>query len=114
MSADQRDPNGDIGSSPMARVLEAEKHAASRIAAARAEAADIVAAAKLAARREAERADRRILALHDCVRKALKAKQSEVDAEFRRMADTTSAELSDDEVDALVARMARRLTGQVE
>lgn len=114
MDTDRREVANEAGSGAMARVLTAEKQAAGRIEAARAEAAEILAAAQLAGRQEAERADRRLQALHRCARATLKHRQVEVDAEFQRMADVAGVELSDAEIEVLVARMARRLTGQAE
>ena len=102
------------GAGALARVVEAEKQAAARIEAARAEAAALLAAARQAARQEAERADQRLQALHGCARKALKARQAEIDTLFDQAAGTTGVELSETEVDALVARMARRLTGTAQ
>lgn len=112
MSTRQEERTGQEQADALGRVLDAEKLAAKQIEEARAEAERIVAAGKLAARAEAERADRRIQALHKCARKALKAKRAEIDAEFQSQAAAHSAALSDTEIAALVTRLARRLTGQ--
>ncbi len=111
MSAKESEGKGQAQAAALGRVLDAEREAAQRIEAARSEAEEVVAAAKQAARAEAERADRRVQALHHCARKALKAKRAAIDAEFRSQAAAAGGELTDEEIETLVARLARRLTG---
>lgn len=114
MSTRGGDDKGPNRAGALTRVVEAEKLAAQRIAEAREGATRIVADAKQAARAEAERTDRRIQALHGCARKALKARAAAEEAAFRDEAAHAAQQASEAEVDALVARLARRMTGQSE
>ncbi|MEZ5716294.1 MAG: hypothetical protein R3D85_14745 [Paracoccaceae bacterium] len=102
---------GDGGADAMARVVEAERLAAERIAAARREAEEILAAAREAGRLADERADRRVQKLHACARKALKERQGELDELLHDAEDSAAVALTEAEIDTLVTRMARRLTG---
>lgn len=102
---------GEGGADAMARVVEAERLAAERIAAARNQAKDILAEAREAGRLTDERADRRIQRLHACSRKALKERQRELDGLLHAAEGTAAVELNEAEIDTLVTRMARRLTG---
>lgn len=112
MSGQDPAQDGRAQADALQTVLEAEKHAAARIAEARREAERIVGAAKAAARGEAERADRRVQALHACMKKGLKAARAEIEEAYRTSVATGREDLDDAEIDRLVARLARRLTGQ--
>ncbi|WP_137700705.1 hypothetical protein [Marimonas lutisalis] len=112
MSGRDRRETGEAQVNALRKVLTAEKEAAARIERARAEAERIVGGAKAAARGEAERTDRRIQALHACMKKGLKLARTEIEAEYQSTIVAGSEELDDSEIDRLVERLARRLTGQ--